>query len=55
MNSRPQAFSDELYIHSCFLFDSPTVTVEATKHHGRLVQIGLSLQTPEHGSIGAAC
>lgn len=35
--------------------DSPAVTAEATKHHGKLAQIDLILRPPEHGSFGAAC
>src|SRR6266567_6888617 len=35
--------------------DSPAVTAEATKHHGKLAQIVLTLRPPEHGSFGAAC
>src|SRR5207244_2112830 len=38
-------------LHTYLLpFDSPAVTVEATKHHGTLAQIGLTLRPPEHGS-----
>ena len=54
-NSRPEALSERTYILSCFLFISPAVTAEATKHHGKLAQIGLTLRPPEHGSFGAAC
>ena len=54
-NSRPEALSERTYILSCFLFISPAVTAEATKHHGKLAQIYLIRWPPEHGSFGAAC
>ena len=39
MNRCPRAVGDRIYILSCFLFVSLTVTVETTKHHGELAQI----------------
>ncbi len=39
MNRCPRAVSARIYIHSCFLFDSPAATVETTKHRSRLAQI----------------
>ncbi len=55
MNRCPRAVSARIYVRSCFLFVSPSVTVEATKHHGGLVQIKLSRWTSDPGYAAAAC